>query len=209
MPPPREADTLLTRLTRWASSMLENDEADADGGDSRRRAVRKDATVRRTRQITNMDCGIAALSMLVDVPYAKARTALFSRGERCLGTDHRRMRAALRAFGVLGNARFRKFKSWTAITSHALVHIRWRQLPPSDPGHWVVMQKLEKGYRVLDPASYADTLAASDTSAMRGVSFLPVDLVQRAKKSKAAATSERDSERAAATPRRRRSVVKA
>jgi ABC-type bacteriocin/lantibiotic exporter with double-glycine peptidase domain len=175
-------ESLLKRFARWAKTFLDEDEGDRP----KRGRVREDATIRRTRQITQRDCGIAALSMMVDVPYPQARAALFKKGERCVGTNYPRMRKALRDFGVLGTARFRRFRSWEAITSHALVHIRWKHLPKKDPGHWVVLQKLETGYQVLDPAAYAETLATSDTSEMWGVSFVPVALVERGKKAKAA-----------------------
>jgi len=179
MPAPR-SDSLFARFTRWAQDVTDEfSEEDDDTSARPRGRLRDDATVRRTRQITSKDCGIAALSMMVDVPYGKARAALFAKGERCVGTDYRRMRRALLTFGILGSQRFRRFRSWDAIETHAVVHIQWRSLPKKDPGHWVVLQKLDDGYRVLDPASLADTLTASDVSPMRGVAYLPVSIVER------------------------------
>lgn len=188
MPPP-ERDRLMTRFTTWARKVTKqrvDSEAD-ERPSARARSVRTDATVRRTRQIAQKDCGIAALSMMVNVSYAEARASLFAKGERCVGTDYARMRRALRAFGVLDKQRFRRFRSWKEVATHALVHIQWRSLPKSDPGHWVVLQRLEDGYRVLDPASVADTLTASDVRPMRGVAYLPVAIVERRSKQRRAA----------------------
>ena len=158
---------------RWAETIL--DEPRAAG----RVQPRGTATIRRTRQITNSDCGIAAMSMLADVPYLVARAALFRPGERCRGTTNARMRKALQTFGIAHSPRFRRFESWDKIPGHALVHVRWKALPRTDPGHWVVYQRLTPGYRVLDPGSFAETLTAIDTGPMIGQAFLLVDIAHR------------------------------
>jgi serine/threonine protein kinase len=90
------------------------------------------------------------------------------------------MLAGLRQLGISNAGRFRKFKSWDAIPSDALVMIRWRGMPTRDAYHWVVLQKLDGGgRRVLDPGSFAETLSASDTSTMIGVDYLLVDVAKR------------------------------
>ncbi|CAN5190942.1 hypothetical protein BH09MYX1_BH09MYX1_11370 [soil metagenome] len=173
---PHEKDaTLWKRLLSWARALVE---APARAKKTPRRTTRP-TTVRRTRQIADSDCGIAALSMLADVSYRVARRALFRPRERCRGTSHVRMKAGLDALNIGHAARFRKFISWDDIPSHALVGIRWKDSSRADLGHWVVYQKLENGYRVLDPASFAQTLSAADVSPMVGESFLIVQVPDR------------------------------
>ena len=167
-----EEPSLWERLQAWAQSILAESK-------QRKRSRRSDTTVRRTRQVTDSDCGVAALSMIADVTYTIARRALFRPGERCRGTTNHRMRKGLRTLNIVHAPRFRRFTSWGGIPGHALVHIRWRELPRTDPGHWVVYQKYTGGYRVLDPASFAETLSSSDTEPMLGQAYLLVTMVHR------------------------------
>jgi hypothetical protein len=176
--------SIWTRFVTWADAIFSGDSTSR-----RRKRVRRDATVRRTRQLTESDCGIAALSMIANVPYAEARKALFGE-ERCRdGTSYARMLKALTRFGVPHGKTFRQFQSWEAIPSHALVHIEWVDSLATDPGHWVVFQRTTRGHRVLDPASFADTLTAANTDSMRGVRFCPLSLVERVARSRPSSAS--------------------
>jgi hypothetical protein len=184
--------TLWTRLVSWLTDFGRDAVEDEEPAPPRRThssaAARTDATVRRTRQITQRDCGIAALSMLANVPYRTARGLLFAPGERCTGTTGVRMRRALTELGIAHGGRFVRFKSWEDIPSDALVHIKWRELPPEAQGHWVVFQKDGSRLRVIDPASWDETLTTADTSTMKGVSYCTVDVVRR----RSASTTEQE-----------------
>jgi hypothetical protein len=148
--------------------------------------------------------------MLANIPYREARGALFETGERCIGTSEKRVLKALDALGLPHEPRFRKFRAWEDIPGDALVGIRWKDLPKSDPGHWVVLQKLSDGFRVLDPAAFADTLSVADTSDMIGANFLLVEIARRKKSpsKRAASRAKRASGSEGARPSAKRRTVK-
>ena len=176
MPGVSDDESMWKRLLHWAMSQIDPEAPGPQG----QRFVRDDATVRRTRQLTDTDCGIAALSMVANVPYPTAQAALFRSTEQCRGTSNARMLKALRALGIPHAPRFQRFKSWSEIPDHAIVGIRWRGRPRREAGHWVVFQKLGgRGYRVLDPASFKKTLSATSTAEMIGEEYLLVGAVDR------------------------------
>lgn len=159
--------SLWQRVVEWGQELLEADEPAARP----RRLPERDATIRRVRQVNLTSCGVAAAAMFARQDHETVKAFMFPKRRPHYGTHYEDVWGALEHFGVRHERRKRKFLSWEEIPSSALVCVRWRHYPSGKGWHWVVFQKLKRGFRVIDPASDADTLAMIDLDTVEGFDY--------------------------------------
>lgn len=125
---------------------------------------------------------------------------MFPRGARDYATHYEDVWRAFEHFKVDHERRKRKFLSWDKIPSDALVCIRWKELRDDRGLHWVLFQKLPRGYRVLDPGSWDTTLASIDLTACDGVNY---SLATPRSRAQGSASVGGEAKKARKRPRRR------
>lgn len=100
--------------------------------------------LRRVRQRTKSDCGVACVAMIARVRYREAFSAFgFSEHEKRFYTNHGQLVAALENLGC--EVQRKKFSSWQNIPGCAIVPVNHRCNRRNF--HWVVYD----GKFVLDP----------------------------------------------------------
>ncbi len=166
------------RAVEWGLRLLDSDSDVVETGPAQAEVprhelpARKDATIARVRQVDETSCGVAAAAMFARQKHAVVKSFMFPDPKRKhFGTHYGDVWNALGHFGVEHEKKIRRFKGWNEIPSDALVKIRWNGAPPSRSLHWVIFQRLPKGFRVIDPASWEDTLAHIDFKSCKGLTF--------------------------------------
>lgn len=158
--------SMWQRLVDWGQRVLDGDKLP-----EAKLPQRTDATIARVRQVFTTSCGVAVVAMFARQEHAVVKAFIFPKPKKNYGTYYKDLWRALDHFGVEHEKKVRKFEGWSKIPSTAFVHVRWKGLPKGAQGHWVIFQKLAKDYRLLDPASQENTLAALDTSTCVGVGY--------------------------------------
>ena len=108
---------------------------------------RRSSKMKKIRQRTETDCGVACLAMLAGISWAEARKVLFGRWRRKnFYTEKEEMRAALRRFGIITAKRLVRCKDPRRLKRDALLNTN---LLVDGNSHWAVWDAKRK--KVLDP----------------------------------------------------------
>lgn len=163
----RKTSSLWETIVEWGASLLDS----SANVPRHKRPERADATIHRVRQVHMSSCGIAVAAMFARQRHHVVKRFMFPQPKRDYGTYYKDVWRALTHFGVEHTERKRKFVSWQDIPSTALVRIRWKDMPAARANHWVVYQKLPKGFRVIDPGSWGETLADINLDDCEGLDY--------------------------------------